>query len=109
MSKKPEDLNDEIVHGLAAQVLMFDSWSMDTGLGGLDLDKRLLLTERLLQFAGFSGAQSEIDVITLGMIALNPEYDLDRNRQLRKATNFDGTVPQLGELLDLPESFYRRL
>jgi hypothetical protein len=108
MAKKTDELTDEIVYGLATQVLMFDSWSIDNGIGGLDKEDRLLFTRYLLQFAGFEGVQSEIDIITLGMLTLNPDYKLDLNRQLREKTDFDSTVPTLVELLRLPRRFYTR-
>jgi hypothetical protein len=106
MEKSTTDLTDDIVYALASQALMFDSWCIDKGIG-LSKDERSLLTESLLKFAGFGGTQTEINMITLGMLRLNPDYKLEINRDLRKLTGFDETVLDVSRLLNLPERFYK--
>jgi hypothetical protein len=106
MSKSTEDLTDEIVYGIASQALMFDSWCIDSGIG-LSKDERTFLTERLLEFSGFGATQTEINIITIGMLHLNPEYKLEISREMRKLTGFDETVLDVSRLLNLPERYYK--
>jgi hypothetical protein len=99
-------LTDKLVFQISMMVSMFDSWSIDNGFGGLEEDARLMVIQKLLKMEGMTGSMDEITSITMGMLAINPDYDLDFLRNERAKRQFDPYVVSFCESIQLPKSLY---
>lgn len=100
------DLDNKSINYIASLVMMFDGWSIDNGFGGICLADRILVIKKLLIKEGFSGTKKEIDAITLGIININPEYDLSLIRKFRQKRKFDQNVINLCKNIELPERLF---
>ncbi len=99
-------LTDKLVFQISMMVSMFDSWSIDNGFGGLEEDTRIMVIQKLLKMEGMTGSMDEITSITMGMLAINPNYDLDFLRNERAKRQFDPYVVGFCESIQLPKSLY---
>lgn len=108
MTPQEDGISADITFDLALLLSMFDSWSMDHGFGGVDKKERLSITETLLRQRGFQTVESVINAVTLGIISLNPEYDLSLPRTWRKLSGFDGYVESFCESIELHEKHYKK-
>lgn len=99
-------LTEKIIFQISMMVSMFDSWSIDNGFGGLEENERIVVIEKLLKMDGLSGSVDQVTTITMGMLAINPDYDLDFLRSERIKRNFDKYVISFCESIELPKSFY---
>ena len=108
MIKNSKKLTSDISSGVATQIIMFDSWRTDSGLGVLSTEDKALFIQRQLQFSGFVGTQAEIDLVELDIAKQAAQFSPDLFRAFRQQTDFDNSVPVLCELLRLPTCFYVR-
>jgi len=97
-------LDDDRVFDLSLLVSMFDSWSIDHGFGGLDKNDRIQVICSLLRQRGL--ADDSVDTILLGMISINPDYNLGVLRRWRAVTGFDSYVQSFCESIELPDTKY---
>lgn len=102
----PVGLSDDRVFDLSLLISMFDSWSIDHGFGGLDKNDRVKAICTLLRQRGLIDDNDTVDSIHLGMISINPNYNLDVLRGLRAATGFDTYAVSFCESIELPDAKY---
>jgi hypothetical protein len=98
-------LNDRLIVGIALEVSMFDSWSIDNGFGGLSKEDKAMFIERILKRENLAASSDEISMISLG-ISMN--YDLETLREYRIKTNFDNQVTGFCNSINLPTKFYKK-
>ena len=97
-------LSDDLVFDLSLLISMLDSWSIDNGFGGLDENDRVKVIRTLLRQRGL--IDDNVDTIHLGMISINPNYNLDVLRGWRAVTGFDTYAESFCESIELPDSKY---
>jgi len=98
-------LNDQIIVGIALEISMFDSWSMDHGFAGVDDSNREMLIERILRREGLNASDDEKSMISMGILM---NYDFDVLREYRQKTNFDRQIVGFCNSIDLPRSYYEK-
>lgn len=98
-------LNDQIIVGIALEISMFDSWSMDHGFEGVNDSNRDMLIARILKREGLTASDDEKSMISMGFL-MNSDFDL--LREYRKKTNFDHQIIGFCKSIDLPRSYYEK-
>ena len=100
----PVGLSDDSVFDLSLLVSMLDSWSIDHGFGGIDINDQSKVIRTLLSQRGLT--DDHVNTVLLEMISINPNYDLDVLRGLRVVTKFDTYAESFCESVELPVSKY---
>jgi hypothetical protein len=98
-------LNDQTIVGIALEISMFDSWSIDHGFGGVEESDRDMFISKILRREGLTASNDEKSMISLGILM---NYDLSTLRDYRQKTNFDRQVVGFCKSIDLPQSYYAK-
>jgi hypothetical protein len=98
-------LDERFIVGIAMEISMFDSWSIDNGFGGINESDRTMFIERILKRENLSTTDDDKSMISMG-ISMN--YDLRMLREYRAKTNFDSQVIGFCRSIDLPAKFYQK-
>jgi hypothetical protein len=98
-------LEERFIVGIAMEISMFDSWSIDNGFGGINDSDRIMFIERILNRENLSATDEEKSTISLG-ISMN--FDLSLLKEYRVKTNFDKQVVGFCRSIDLPLKYYQK-
>jgi hypothetical protein len=98
-------LSDRVIVGIALEISMFDSWSIDHGFCGVQDSDREMFIERILKREGLSASEDEKSMISMGVLM---NHDFNLLKEYRKKTHFDQQVVGFCRSINLPERYYEK-